>query len=245
MSLLRLLLVLLTALLAACAGTTTSQIQATDGAFVPSMRVAIDLGGDRAVPHSEVHAGHAIELGIAGARGEDMQTLNAGDLPVRFGGQTFNSPQELHHEFRFGYAEALYRYRWLWGGQGNFGLELVGGLGHAGLDLKVSSPTQSAREILGNAGLVFGGGFVGRLSSALSLQARGSLFGSGSADGVTGVTRYDLFLAHTLGSHAALRAGYSSWTVRSGREANDTSISGKSPITIRFAGPALGLELMF
>src|SRR4051812_42485427 len=111
----RLLLVLLPALLAACAGPTTSELKVTDGALIPSLRVAVDLGGD-AEPRSDVHAGHAIELGLAGARGDDTQTLNAGDRPIRFGGQTFNAPQQLKNEFRFNYAEALYRYRWLWGG---------------------------------------------------------------------------------------------------------------------------------
>jgi hypothetical protein len=245
MSLFRLLSISFLLFLAACAGPTTSQIEARDGAFVPSLRVAVDVFGTDGEPRSDVHAGHAIELGLAGARGEDTQTLNAGDRPIRFGGQTFNAPQQLKNEFRFGYVEALYRYRWFWGNAGNFGLEAVGGLGHAGLDLKVSSPTQSASENFGNGGLVFGGGMVGRLSSTLSLQARYTVFGSGRQEGVTGVGRFDLMVAHSLGRNAGVRGGWSSWTVRSGREADDSTTSNKSPITIRFAGPALGLELMF
>jgi len=243
MRLLRLLPILL---LAACAGPTTSEVKITDGAVVPTLRAAIDIATADTGPRSQVHPGHAIELGLAGARGDDTQTLNAGDLPIRFGGQTFSGPQTLKNEFRFGYAEVLYRYRWFAsGGSGNFGVELLGGLGHAGLDLKVSSPTQSASENLGNGGLVLGAGFVGRLSTALSLQARASVFGSGRSEGVTGLSRYDLFLAYALGGNAALRGGYSSWTLRSGREADDSNATNKSPITIRFAGPTLGLELMF
>ena len=245
MNLLRLLPLVPVALLAACGGATTSEIRASDGAVIPALRAAFDLGGNEETPRSQPHAGHAIEVGLAGARGKDTQQLNTGDLPVKFGGQTFASPQTLHHEFRVGYAEALYRYRWVFGDSGNFGLEVLGGLGHAGLDLKVTGATQSATENLGNTGLVFGGGIVGRLTSTLSLQGRISIFGSGRQEGVTGISRYDLFLAQALGNNAAVRGGFSSWTVRSGREADDATTSSNSPITIRFAGPTIGFELMF
>src|SRR5262249_17981968 len=174
--------------------------------------------------------------------GKDTQTLSAGAVPVKFGGQTFASPQQLRYEFRFGYAEALYRYRWLWGGQGNFGLELVGGLGYGSVDMKVIGATQSASEKFGSGGLVAGAGFFGRLSPTLSVQARLSGFASDSTEGVTDLSRYDVFLAQTLGRNVALRGGFSGWTLHSRREDRAGT---NSPITIRLAGPSIGFELMF
>jgi hypothetical protein len=232
------------AALAGCAGPTTSDISMSDrGVFLPSGRVGIDIAPRGDAP-ARPHTGHAIELGASGGKGEDRQAIGAGSNPVVFGGQTFNAPAELRHEFDFRFAELGYRYRRFFG-DGSFGIEALGGLGYAELDLTVESGAQRAGEKINSGGLVGAFGIVWKFLPATSLQSRLTVFGSGEEEGVTAAARYDLYVAQALGRHAELRAGFASWWVRSEREADDYSVSRNSQIRARFSGPSLGLGLAF
>lgn len=240
------LAMLLAVLLSGCADLTTKRIEATDNSvFLPEARVSVDIsprGDNPAVPHT----GHGIELGVTGGKGDDKQVTDAGDRPVVFGGRTFTSPVELRHEFDFRFASLAYRYRHFFGGPGGtFGIEGVGGLGYAELDLEVASATQRAQEKLGSGGIVLGVGLVWKFWPTTSLQSRLTVFGSGDDEGVSSASRLDVYVVQSLGRHAAVRAGWASWGVRSVREDNEDNTSGKSPINVRLSGPALGLEVMF
>lgn len=244
MRILTVLAAALAALLTGCAGINTSDIEAVDrGVFVPSGRVAIDISPQSESP-SQPHTGHAIEIGVTGGEGSDKQQIGAGSDPVVFGGRTFNAPVELQHDFEFRFAEVVYRYRHFFG-KGTFGIEALGGLGYAQLDMTVASPLQTGSEKLSGGGLVGAFGVVWSFRPSTSLQSRITLFASGQNEDVTSALRFDAYIVQAIGRYAALRAGYVSWGVRSARDADDTSSSGKSPINVRFAGPALGLELMF
>ena len=232
------------AALAGCAGTGTSPISVADrSTFVPSVRVGADISRYAGEP-SDPHRAHALELGLSGARGSGAQTLSAGERPVVFGGQTFNPPQQLRHELDFRFYELAYRWRQFLG-EGAFGIEALGGVGYADVDLTISSATQRASDNLSNAGLIGSFGLLWRFHPGTSVQSRFAFFGSGSTRGIRNATRLDLYLAQAIGRNAGLRAGYASWSMRSVREADDYSSSNLSPITLRFSGPALGLELMF
>jgi hypothetical protein len=239
---------LLIAGVAGCStGPTTSELKVADRrTALPSARVAVDLAGADG-PRSEPHTSHAVELGFTGARGSDKQTLAAGDKPVVFGGQSFNGPDQLRNEFHFGFVELAYRYRKFFGNSQSLGVEGLAGLGYAHLGLTVGSTTttQRATANLGNAGGVLGVGGIWRFRPTTSLQVRLTGFGTGRNEGVTGASRFDVYVAQGLGRNAALRAGFASWTLRSEREADDSSTSLKSPIRVRFSGPALGLDVMF
>jgi len=242
---LRFAVLLAAAALAGCAGPTTSELNVTDrSTFIPSARVAVDIAGESG-PRSEPHSSHAIELGLSGGRGSDKQDLNSGDRPIVLGSQTFTAPQELRSEFDFRFVELAYRYRRFFGSSRTFGIEGLAGLAYADLGLTVSGATQRASERLGNGGIVVSVGGIWRFRPTTSLQARLAFFGSGKTEGITGANRFDVYVAQALGQHAALRAGFSSWALRSEREGEDNSTSVKSPIQVRFSGPALGLELMF
>src|SRR5688572_10500281 len=129
------------AALAACSSTNTMDLKVRDsGQFIPSARVSIDIASHAKVPTppSHPHGGHAIEIGATGGEGEDTQTLNAGERPVVFVGQTFTGPITLSNEVEFRYFEAAYRYRKFFG-EGTFGIEALGGLGYAEMDVTVAS----------------------------------------------------------------------------------------------------------
>lgn len=242
----RIAAVLAVAALAGCStGLTTSRLDVTDHTtLVPSVRVAVDIRGQEGA-RSEPHTSHAVELGLAGSRGNDRQELASGDKPVVFGGQRFDSPQQLRSEFDFRYAELAYRYRHFFGSSRAFGVEGLAGLAWAGLKVTVSGATQRASESLSDGGIVLGVGGIWRFRPTTSLQARLAVFSSGSTEGVTSASRFDLFVAQALGRNTAVRAGLTSWGVNSRREADDDSNSLKSPIRVRFSGVALGLDMMF
>src|SRR5215510_9855435 len=213
----------LVALVAGCAGDlTTKEIQVRDSVFVPSGRISFDISPQGERP-SVPHTGHGIELSGTGAKGEDTQDISSTDFPVIYGGKTFNGPDRLNHEFKFGYADVKYRYRHFFGESGSFGIEGVGGLGYAELDLTTSNALQSANEKLGNGGVVLGFGIIWKFATSTSLQSRITLFGSGDREGVSSASRFELFLAQALGSHFAIRGGVAGWTVRSLREYDDTA----------------------
>jgi len=218
-------------------GPPSTTIEASDsGVFVPTVRASIGFRGD-GVP-SEPRSGHGLEVGWSSGGGEDQQTLAAGQPPVRFATQTFSAPAQLRHEFDYRFFEVAYRFRHFFGG-GDFGIEALGGLAHANLDLSVSSPTQRASESVDSGGLTAGFGIIGRLRPGTSVQGRATFFG-GSNSGVTAAQRFELHLVQSVWRHAALRAGYVYWNIESERE--DTA---SSPIEVKFSGPSLGLELMF
>ncbi len=239
---------LLIAGVAGCStGPTTSELKVTDSATaIPSARVAVDITGAEG-PRSEPHNSHAVEIGVAGTRGNHKQDLSATDKPVVFGGQTFNGPQQLRNEFNFRLVELAYRYRRFFGSSGAFGVEGLGGLGYAHLGLTVSSTTttQRATESIGSAGVVLGVGGIWRFRPTTSLQARLTAFSSGRTEGVTSASHLDLFVAQALGRNAAVRAGLASWGASSQREADDSTNSLKSPIHVRFQGVLVGLDMMF
>lgn len=232
------------AALAGCASQSTSDISATDrSVFVPSGRIGIDISPRVEAP-SRPHTGHGIELGASGGSGDDRQELAAGENPIVFAGRSFAAPEDFRHEFDFRFAEIAYRYRRFFG-NGDFGIEGLGGLGFARLDLTLATATERVSERLDNAGLVGGFGVVWKFLPSTSVQSRITVFFSGKNESVTDAARFEVYLAQAIGRHAALRAGYAAWSVRSEREENDNLFSDNSPIRVRFAGPALGLELAF
>lgn len=228
-------------LLAGCVTDTTDIAIRDNGVFLPSGRISIDIAPEVSAP-AVPHSGHALELGAGGGRGSDKQQLVSGNDPVIFGGRTFNGPAVLEHEFRFHFLEAAYRFRRFFGTSQKFGFEALGGLAHAELDLKVSSPAQSAREEVNSGGIVGGIGLILKLRPTTSLQSRLSLFASGDEGGISDARRVEVHLAQAIGRHASLRAGFADWRVNSEREYDDAT---RSPIRARFSGFALGLDLMF
>jgi hypothetical protein len=240
----RFLVAVLACALAGCAELTpTSDINASDRSVViPSGRITIDLsrrGEAPAVPHT----GHAIELGASGGSGGDEQQLAAGEPPVAFGGRTFDAPAVLRHEFDFRFYELAYRYRHFF--DGGFGIEGLGGVGFAELDFGVASAAQSARQKMSNGGVLGGFGLLWKLRPTTALQARAGVFFGGLGQDVSTITRLEVYAAQALGRHAALRAGWSAWNVRSFPEGNGNPGSLDSSIRLRFSGPALGLDLAF
>jgi hypothetical protein len=213
------------------------------GNFIPSGRLSFDIAprGERpSVPHT----GHGIEIGITGASVDDKQDLGVGDSPVVFGGRVFAAPGELRHELDWRFVEITYRYRHFFG-SGKFGIEGLGGLGFAELDLTTSSGGLSASDKLSNGGLVAGFGIIWKFLPSASLQSRLTLFGSGSTEGVTGAARWDVHLAYALGRHAALRAGLVGWGIGSARADDDDESSLNSPLRLGFSGLSLGLDVAF
>jgi hypothetical protein len=214
-------------------------------AFTPSLRLGIDIAPRGEEMPSVPHPGHGIEVGLYGTSGDDTQTRTAGAPPLTFGGQVFSAPTTLNHEFDFGLFEIAYRYRLFFHGTTTFGLELLGGLGFAEMDLTVSSPTQRASENLQSGGLVAGVGIVWKFLPRTSLQSRLMFFGSGEREGITSAARFELMLAHALARNIAVRAGLTGWGVESERDAEEDFGSPNSHIRAGFGGFALGLDIAF
>ncbi|HYI87575.1 MAG TPA: hypothetical protein VEX61_10805 [Burkholderiales bacterium] len=232
------------ALIAAPALADHNQIEMRDNTFIPSARIGIDIwprGEQPSVPHS----GHGIEIGFTGASGEDSQTRTLGAPPLTFGGRAFFAPTTLNYDFDFRFVEIAYRFRHFFGASRAFGIEAIGGLGWAELDVSVSSATGAASEKLQSGGLVGGFGIVWKFLPQTSLQSRMTIFGSGDREGVTAAARFDVFVAQALGRHAAVRAGLTSWGLVSQRDEDDDFGSFNSHLRAGFGGLALGLELAF
>ena len=228
------------ALLAGCFNfSSTTDINISDsGVFIPSGRVSIDISPKAAAP-SDPHSGHGIELELTGASGSGNQTLGAGQKPVVLAGQTFNAPQQLKGDFDFKFAGIAYRWRNFYGSR-PVGIEALGGLGYVGLDLALSSPTQRANANLDSAGLVGAVGLIWRVRPATSLQTRYTVYASGKTEAINSAARFDLFVSQALGGHAAIKGGYSVWSLQS---THDNGVT--SDVRVKFSGPALGLEVMF
>lgn len=228
-------------LLAGCAEPTTDIAIRDNGVFLPSGRMSIDISPEVQNP-SVPHTGHALELGVSGGRGEDGQELSSGQEPVVFGGRTFNAPVNLNHEFKYQFLEAAYRFRKFFGASQKFGIEVLGGLAQAELDVTVTSPGLSAREELNSGGLVGGFGLIWKFRPTTSLQSRLAYFVSEDEEGVNTARRIELHVAQALGRHASVRAGFASWSVDSNRDYDSGT---RSDVRARFQGFALGLDLMF
>lgn len=232
------------ALLAAPALAQDSHMLIRDGALVPRLGAGADIWPRGAQP-SVPHTGHGIELGLSSASGEDEQRRSTGQPPLSFGGQTFAAPTVIKYDFDFRYVELLYRYRHFFGRARTLGMEALGGLGAADLELTARTPAQRATNTLRTGGLVFGLGGVWKFLPQTSVQSRITIFASDEGENVTSADRYDLFVAHALGRNVALRAGVTYWRVFSERDEDKASGSRNSHIEMRFGGMALGLELMF
>jgi hypothetical protein len=232
---------LLCVALAGCIGfadAPTSSIEASEsGVFMPSVRASVGIPPGRGIS-PEARIGHAIEIGWSRASGNDEQTIAAGQPPVQFAGQAFSAPAQLRHEFDYRFVEVAYRFRAFPRG-GDFGLEALAGVGHAGLDLTVASASQRGSESIDSGGLTAGFGLIGRLRPTTSVQGRATFFLGGNTD-VSAAQRFELYLVQSVWRHAALRAGYVVWRVESEREN-----AGLSPIKVKFSGPSLGLEVAF
>lgn len=233
------------ALIAAPALANHSDIVMQDGLLVPSVRLGIDIHPQDERP-SVPHTGHGVEVGFSGVSGgEDQQTRGAGDHPLRFGGETFSAPTTVNYDFDFRFFELAYRYRHFFGASRAFGIEALGGLGYAELDITASSPTLSANDKLQSGGIVAGFGIVWKFLPQTSLQSRLTVFGSGEREGLTAAARLDAFVAHALARNVALRAGLTRWGIVSVRDEDADDDSPNSHIRAAFGGLALGLDVAF
>jgi hypothetical protein len=222
-------------------------IEMDDGAFVPSLRATFDIS-PRGEQPSVPHTGHGIEIGLSGAsNGEDQQTRDPGDSPLTFGGQTFVAPGVIRYEFDFRYFELAYRYRHFFGESRTFGIEGIGGIGSAEMDITATTATQRTSETLQSGGLVLGFGIVWKFLPQTSLQSRLTIFSSGEREGVTAAARFDVMVAHALARNVSLRGGLTRWGVVSARneDGDDLGASPNSQINVGFGGLAAGLEVMF
>ena len=241
----KLLLASLAALVSGAALAQTDIEAVERGTVVPSLRFSFDIAGELATGQGPAvpHSGHGIELGLSGASGKDDQSLGGGEF-VRFGNRTFTAASPtLQHDMDFRFFEVAYRYRRFFG-SGVFGIEALGGLGFAELDLTTSSATQSANEKMSSGGLVGGFGIVWKFLPAASLQSRLTLFGSGDEEGVTAAARLDVNIAWALARNVAVRGGLVSWGIGSSRsQTSDTSVN--SRIQAGLSGLLLGLDVAF
>src|SRR5213075_2785801 len=113
-----------------------------------------------------------------------------------------------------------YRYRYVSERRG-IGFEALAGLAWAQLGLRLIGATRTAAERLDGGGVVVSLGTMARLWASGSIQLRGSGFASTTSEGVSRVGRYEVVYEQALGRHAALRAGYAGYDVRSRREDDD------------------------
>ena len=189
--------------LGGCASTT--RIEARDHRLVvPSVRASVNFSKGIDAP-SDPQDGHSIEFDASSAKGSDTQSLEANQLPVILDGKTFAAPQQLHHEFRYSHAHLSWRWRKFFGG-GSFGMEVLAGVGYAGLDLSTSAPGLQAAQGFHTRGAQGAFGLLWRIQSGTSLQARISEFAS-LRDGVGRDSRAELFLVQALGKYVSARVG--------------------------------------
>lgn len=214
-------------------------------AFTPSLRLGIDIAPRGEAMPAVPNSGHGIEVGLYGTSGDETQTRTAGAPPLTFGGQVFASPTTLNHEFDFGLFEIAYRYRHFFSRDATFGIEVLGGLGVAEMDLTVSSTAQRATENLQSGGIVAGLGVIWKFAQQTSVQSRIMGFGSGEREGITSAVRFEVMVAHALTRNIALRGGLTGWRVESERDEDHDFNSLNSHIRANFGGLALGLDIAF
>ena len=220
-------------------------IEATERSNVlPSFRLSFDIAGEvgpqgPAAPHS----GHGIEIGLSGASGKDDQNLGPAQS-VNFGDRNFNGSTTLHHDFDMRLFEVAYRYRRFFG-SGVFGIEALGGLGFAELELTTSAPGQSASEKLSNGGLLGAFGIIWKFHPSAYLQPRLTLFASSDEEGVSAAGRFDVHVAWAFARNVAVRGGLSSMAMTSSRGESINAPSQKSRVTAATSGLAIGLDVAF
>ena len=210
-----------------------SKAEVNDSAVVvPTLRVIVPFGA----PETSRGGGHAVEVRLAGVEGSDSQAHGSG-APIRIGGVSYTAPTTLRYDFDLFNAEAAYRYRKLWRA---VGIEGLFGVGYNRVRLDVAAPglrSFYAKEAIGPVASV---GTVWQLRPMTSLQGRYSAWWSPTDNGsFTDLLRFEVFLVQALGKNLALRAGYTVWQFDQDAEGN------YSDIRLRFAGPALGLDLTF
>ena len=237
----RLLVAALVLGLGACAGPgappppPASKLSVSDNyVFQPVVRVSVQPESPSAP--SDPHTGSALEIGYTRGSGSSSQDLSSNY--VSFGDTRFNAPTRLESNFTVSYVDMAYRFRAIDSNSG-LGIEVLTGVAFADLDLRVSSPSQSANETLSSPGAEIGLGALWRIRQGTSLQARGVWFRSFDDTEISRGYRYDVALAQALGRNVAVRAGYSWWRLQSDR--GETS----SPIVVDIRGPTLGLEILF
>jgi len=229
-------------IVAGCSSPPTPVALTDSGVFVPSARLAFDIGRDKPERPAVPHDGVAIELGLSRGTPSGEQALQAGESPVRLGRETFNAPQQLRADFDFKFFEAAFRYR-NFPHAGRFGFDLLAGLGVVKASMALASATQSAKGNFDSNGFLVGGGLLWRLAPSTSAQARASGYVSINSQRVSQAGTIDLSLAQALTKHIAIRAGYAFWTFSAERGTLD--LDNNSAIRTRFSGPAAALEATF
>jgi hypothetical protein len=222
--------------LGGCGYMPTTTINAEDNhVYLPALRAVVNFGDSKA---SEPQSGNAIEFGIAKAKGDDSQSLVAGQSPIILNGTSFSPPQHLRNDFDYNFANISWRWRKFFS-ERPLGLEVTAGVGFSSLDLAVSSPTQHASDHLYTRGPQAGIGLIWRLNPGTSIQGRVSEFISADDHGVNKMTRYELFFAKALHDNFTLRAGYAVWDVNGEGQYN------MSDFQLRASGPVLALDWNF
>ncbi|MEQ1806553.1 MAG: hypothetical protein ABL900_14355 [Burkholderiaceae bacterium] len=224
-------------LLGGCGAYSTTRIEAQDRQTVlPALRGSFNFGKSVDAP-SRPQDGHSIEVEGFTARGNDNQSLAAGQNPVVLDGTTFAPPVQLRHDFRFSYADVSWRWRKFFGG-GAVGLQALAGVAYAGVRLNTSSPSQQASQGFYNRGAQGGFGLVWRNPSGTAIEARVTEFFGGESD-VDRASRYEASISQALSDNVTLRLGYAGWEVKG------QDFSSNSAYRLRFSGPTLGLQVDF
>ena len=232
----RLFAAMLAALPLAGCGLVTTRIEAEDNSvFLPAMRAALNLSEVREAP-SRPQTGHGVEIGWAGARGSDRQSLAASDPPIVLNNTTFSAPQQLRNDFAFSFTDISWRWR-KFPGERPLGLEVLAGGGYSSLSLTVSSLAQQASNHFASWGPQAGIGLIWRIEPTTSLQARAVGFLSAADKGVNKAARYELFVSKAFHENLTLRAGYARWEVTGQRQIS------MSDFRLRFSGPVLALDI--
>lgn len=218
-----------------CASTT--RIEARDSRIVlPSVKASLNFGKGTDTP-SNPQDGHAVEFEALRAKGSAAQSLAPGQSSIVLDGKTFVAPEQLHHDFRFDYADISWRWRRFFGG-GDLGLEVLAGVAVAEVEINTASPTLQASQGFHTRGAQGGVGLIWRAQPGTSLALRAREF----ASLLTGVGRAGLAevsLTQALGRNVSVRLGYARWEVE-GQE-----LSNSSAFRLRFSGPSLQLQFDF
>lgn len=229
-------------IVAGCSNPPTAVSLSDSGVFVPSARLSVDIGRGKTERPAEMHDGVAFELAFSRGKPHGEQTLEAGQSPVRLGGETFNAPQQLTAHLDFNFVEMAIRSRHF-PDAGRFGYDLFAGLGFLNGHLALGSATQSAKAGFSSNGLLLGGGVLWRLRPSTSAEARFTGFISINGERVSQGSHIDLSVAQVLTKNIALRAGYTYWTFSIERGA--LNLDNNSALRARFSGPGAALEAMF